>query len=140
MRSNYLAAGLIFNTAYDDNVHGRQRQHSSWRLYLHNFAYDYRSTRTTPRQQLALTYSPGFTFYQHTSTLNTANQNAAVNFQYRLSQHTTISLSDSFQKSSNAFDQLYPAYGRGISGSSQTPPVAVVAPYADSSTIRQMLD
>ena len=87
--------------------------------------------KTTPRQNLALTYSPGFTFYQHTSSLNAANQNAAVNFQYRLSQHTTISLSDSFQKSSNVFDQLYPVSGGAISGPSQTPPIGVVAPYAD---------
>jgi hypothetical protein len=129
-RSNYLAAGLIFNTAYNDNVLAGDST-----TPVSDFIYTISPTialnKTTPRQNLALTYSPGFTFYQHTSSLNAANQNAAVNFQYRLSQHTTISLSDSFQKSSNVFDQLYPISGGAISGPSQTPPIGVVVPYAD---------
>jgi hypothetical protein len=129
-RSNYLAAGLTFNTAYNDNVLA-----GNGTTPVSDFIYTIFPTitlnKTTPRQNLGLTYSPGFTFYQHTSSLNATNQNAAVNFQYRLSQHTTISLSDSFQKSSNAFDQLYPVSGGPISGSSQTPPIGVVAPYAD---------
>jgi hypothetical protein len=54
-----------------------------------------------------------------------------LNFQYRMSQHTTISLSDSFQKSSSVFNQLYPFSGGAISGSAQSPPAEVVAPYAD---------
>jgi hypothetical protein len=87
--------------------------------------------QTTTRQQLALIYSPGFTFYQKNSTLNASNQNANLNFQYRLSPHTSISLNDSFQKSSNAFDQLYPLSGTTISGSTQSPSAEVVAPYAD---------
>jgi hypothetical protein len=129
-RSNYLAAGLIFNTAYNDNVEA-----GGSTTPISDFIYTISPTitlsKTTPRQNLALTYSPGFTFYQHTSSLNAANQNAAVNFQYRLSKHTTISLNDSFQKSSNVFDQLYPISGGAISGPSQTPPIGVVAPYAD---------
>jgi hypothetical protein len=130
MRSNYLAAGLVFNTAYSDNVLVGNSV-----TPVGDFIYTILPTialnKTTPRQNLSLTYSPGFTFYQHTSSLNAANQNAAVNFQYRLSQHATITLSDSFQKSSNVFDQLYPISGGASSGSSQTPPIGVVAPYAD---------
>jgi hypothetical protein len=130
MRSNYLAAGLTFNTAYNDNVLAGDST-----TPVSDFIYTISPTiavnQTTSRQHLALTYSPGFTFYQKTSTLNAANQNAAANFQYRLSPHTTISLNDSFQKSSNAFDQLYPASGGVISGPSQTSPAAAVAPFAD---------
>jgi hypothetical protein len=130
IRSNYLAAGLIFNTAYSDNLLAGEST-----TPVSDFIYTISPTitlnKTTPRQNLALTYSPGFTFYQHTSALNAVNQNAAVIFQYRLSQHTTVSLNDSFQKSSNVFDQLYPVSGVAISGSSQTPPIGVVAPYAD---------
>jgi hypothetical protein len=130
IRSNFLAAGLIFNTAYNDNVLVGEST-----TPVSDFIYTISPTitlnRTTPRQNLALTYSPGFTFYQHTSTLNAADQSAALNFQYRLSPHTTISLRDSFQKSSNVFDQLYPLSGGGVSGSSQAQPVAVAAPYAN---------
>ena len=129
-RSNYLAAGLTANTAYNDNVLAGQGT-----TPVSDFIYTISPTialnKTTPRQNLAFTYSPGFTFYQHTSTLNTTDQNAAVSFQYRLSQHTTITLVDSFQKSSNALDQLYPSSGGATSGSSQTPPIGVVAPYAN---------
>jgi hypothetical protein len=130
MRSNYLDAGLILNTAYNDNV-----QAGTGATPVGDFIYTISPTitlnRTTQRQRVTLTYSPGFTLYQHTSTLNEMDQNAAVVFQYRLSQHMTTHLSDSFQKSSNVFDQLYPDSGTVISGSSQTTPVAVVAPYAD---------
>lgn len=130
MRSNYLDAGLLFNTAYTDNV-----QAGVGSTPVSDFIYTISPTitlnRTSSWHQLALTYSPGFTFYQPTSSLNTANQNAAVNFQSRPSQHTSISLSDSFQKSSNALKQLYPVAGGDISGSPQTPPVAVVAPNAE---------
>jgi hypothetical protein len=129
-RSNFLAAGLTINTAYNDNVLVSEGNNP-----ISDFIYTISPTialnKTTPRQNLVLTYSPGFTFYQKTSSLNTTGQNAAVSFQYRLSQHTTITLGDSFQKSSNAFDQLYPSSGGAISGSSQTQGVGVVAPYAN---------
>jgi hypothetical protein len=129
-RSNFLAAGFTLNTAYNDNVLVGEGTNP-----IGDFIYTISPTialnKTTPRQNLVLTYSPGFTFYQKTSSLNTTGQNAAVNFQYRLSQHTTITLGDSFQKSSNAFDQLYPPSGGAISGSSQTQGVGVVAPYAN---------
>jgi hypothetical protein len=129
-RSNFLAAGLAFNTAYNDNVLVGQGT-SPVSDFIYTISPTIALNKTTPRQNLALSYSPGFTFYQHTSTLNTTDQSASLSFQYRLSPHTTINLSDSFQKSSNAFDQLYPSSGGAISGSSQTPAVPVVAPYAN---------
>lgn len=129
-RSNFLAAGFTLNTAYNDNVLVGENINP-----IGDFVYTISPTialnKTTPRQNLTLTYSPGFTFYQKTTSLNTTGQNVAVSFQYRLSQHTTITLGESFQKSSNAFDQLYPSSGETISGSSQTPAVSVIAPYAN---------
>lgn len=129
MRLNYLAAALILNTSHDDNILAGGSaipigdvSYSVWPTITLNV--------TTPRQQRTLTYSPRFTFYQHTSTLNAADQNAALNFQYRLSEHTTISLNDSFQKFSNIFNQPYPVFGGAISGSALSPPIQVVAPYA----------
>jgi hypothetical protein len=129
-RSNYMAAGLILNTSYNDDVLAGDST-----TPVSDFIYAISPTislnQKTTRRNLVLTYSPGFTFYQHTSSLNTTNQNVSLNFQLRLSQHTTLNLSDTFQKSSNAFDQLYPISGGNISGSFQTPPTGVVAPYAD---------
>lgn len=129
-RSNYLTTGLTFTTAYDDNILAggstipvRDVSYSIWPTLTLNL--------TTPRQKRTITYSPGFTFYQHTTALNAADQNAILNFQYRLTQHTTISVNDSFQKISNVFNQPYPLLGGGISGSIQSPPTQVIAPYAD---------
>ena len=68
---------------------------------------------TTSRLHFILTYAPGFTFYQRESSLNEADQNASINFQYRLSPHVTFSARDGFQKSSSVFNQPDLACGRG---------------------------
>lgn len=129
-RSNYLTTGLIFNTAYDDNILAGGSTtpisdviYSIWPTITLNL--------TTPKQKRTFTYSPGFTFYQHTGALNAADQNAVLDFQYRLTQHTTIIVDDSFQKISNVFNQPYPLSGGAISGSAQSPPTQVIAPFAD---------
>lgn len=129
-RSNYVAAGLVFNTAYNDNVlQGGSNTPAGDVIYsfLPTITFD----QTKSRQHLGLLFSPGFTLYQHTSSLNAADLNLALNFQYRLTQHTTVSFNDSFQKSSNVFNQSYPFSGGAISGSSQSSPVGVIAPYAN---------
>jgi hypothetical protein len=132
-RSNYLAAGFSLITAYNNNVLVGDST-----TPVPDVTYSIWSSitleQTTPRQHLTLTYSPGFTFYQQTSALDSANQNATLNFQYRLSQHTNISLSDYFQKSSNVFNQPYPLSLGPISGSAQSLPAEVVAPFADRLT------
>lgn len=129
-RSNYLRYGLTFSAAYSDNVLGgistnpvSDISYSVWPT----IALD----ETTPRLHSVLTYSPGFTYYQRTSARNEADQNAALNIQYRLSQHVTVSGQDSFQKSSNLFNQPDLALSTPVSGSAQAPTVAVVAPLAD---------
>jgi|ERR1700733_8264990 len=130
MHSNYLAVGLVLNTAYADNVvvDGSAGPISDF-IYsiLPTIALD----KNTPRQLLSLTYSPGFTLYQRTSGLDAATQSVALIAGYRLSQHADITVSDSFQKSSSAFDQLSSSSGNGISGSTQIPSAEVVAPYAN---------
>jgi hypothetical protein len=130
MRSNYMAIGLILDTAYADNVvvDGSAGPISDF-IYsiLPTIALD----KNTPRQQLSLTYSPGFTLYQRASGLDAATQSVALVAGYRLSQHADVTVSDSFQKSSSAFDQLSSFSGNGISGSTQIPSAEVVAPYAN---------
>ena len=129
-RSNYLAGGFVFSTAYNDNVVA-----GGSTVPVGDVIYSILPTITlnqnTVRQQLALTFSPGFTFYQHTNALNAANQSAALDFQYRLSPHTTIRLGDSFQRSSSVFDQLDSVTGGAISGSTLSPPAQVIAPFAE---------
>ncbi|QNI33477.1 hypothetical protein H7849_05885 [Alloacidobacterium dinghuense] len=129
-RSNYLYAGFTVNTAYTDNVLAGTTTNpvgdTSYSIWP-TIAID----QTTPRLHQTFTYRPGFTIYQHTSSLNETDQNLAFDLQYRLSPHLTATVRDSFRKSSNVFNQSYPFTGEGISGSAQSPLVPVVAPFAD---------
>jgi hypothetical protein len=129
-RSNYLDYGVTFSTAYNDNVLGGSSanpvsdvNYSLWPT----IALD----ETTPRLHSLVTYSPGFTFYQRTSSRNEADQNAAIDVQYRLSAHVTASLRDSFHKSSGFFNQPDLTAASPVYGSGQVPPVTVIAPLAD---------
>ena len=129
-RSNYLLGGLTFNSTYTDNLLGggstkpvSDISYSLWPFVDLN--------QVTPRWHTDLTYSPGFTFYQHTSSYNQANQNVGVDVRYRLSPHVTLSLVDSLHKFSNVFNQPDLLTGTPVSGSGQSPAVAVIAPLAD---------
>ena len=132
-RSNYLRGGLTFNTAYSDNVLGgistnpvSDVSYSIWPT----IALD----ETTPRLHSVFTYSPGFTFYQRTSSRNETDQNLGLDVAYRLSPHVTVSFRDAFQKSSNVFNQPDLLAATPVSGSPQAPTEAVIAPVADRLT------
>ncbi len=125
-RSNYLRAGVTFDTAYDNNVlfdYTSNPVSSTIYSIRSTFAFD----KVTPRLKQTLTYSPGYTFYQNASTLNETDQNAALNLTYRMSPHAALSLLDSFYKSSYSQDEL----GGPISGSSQIPPAGAIPPFGD---------
>ncbi len=127
-RSNYLRAGFSLTTAYLDNVLAGEGNPVSDVIYT--IAPTFTLDQSTARTHRSLNYSPGFTFYQPTSVMNAMNQNATVGFHYRLSPHATISLHESFAQTSNVFDQPY----GGVSGSTQAPTNAVVAPSAEERT------
>jgi hypothetical protein len=132
-RSNYLRGGLTFNTAYSDNVLAGTSptpvsgvSYSVWPTV----ALD----ETTSRLHTVLTYAPGFTFYQRTSAYNEADQNLALDVRYRLSPHVTVSVRDSFQKSSDVFNQPNQGIDLAVSGSAQGGNETVIAPLADRLT------
>jgi hypothetical protein len=129
-RSNYLRGGLTFTTAYSDNVLGGITANPvsdvSYSI-LPNIALD----ETTPRLHWVLTYSPGFTFYQRVSSRNQANQNVAIDFHYRLSPHVTLTLGDTFQKSSSVLDQPDLSSASAVTGGLQGVGISVIAPLAD---------
>jgi hypothetical protein len=89
--------------------------------------------RLTPRLHQKWIYLPGFTLYQRTSARNEADQSAALDLQYRLSLHTTISGQDNFQKTSNIFNQSSLS-GQPVSGAPPSSPADVIAPFADRLT------
>jgi len=129
-RSNYLSGGINFNTAYNSNVYaggtGSPVSDMTYSIFP-TIAFK----RTTSRQVESVRYSPGFTFYQDTTSLNAVNQFANVDFEYRPSPHTTLSLGDTFQQNSNPFTQPGLS-GTTVSGSTQNPTGGLIAPYAKS--------
>lgn len=132
-RSNYLRAGLSFNTSYSDNVLGGTTSNPvsdvSYSIWP-SIALD----QKRPRLRWVLSYSPGFTFYQRVSSRNQDNQNVSTDFSYRLSPHVTLSLHDSFQKSSSLLNQPDLASNSPVTGGTQGVVTTVVAPLADQLT------
>ncbi len=129
-RSNYLRGGVTFNTAYSDNVLGATSttpvsdvSYSVWPT----IALD----ETTSRLHTLLTYAPGFTFYERTSSRNEQDQNLSLALQYRLSPHVTASFADGFQKSSSVFNQPDQGLAGAVSGTAQGANDSVIAPLAD---------
>jgi hypothetical protein len=80
------------------------------------------------RLEWVMSYSPGFTFYQKTTSRNAADQNLSLNLHYRLSPHVTLSLQDSLEKTSNAFSQSNVGT---VSGGAQGANQSVIAPVAN---------
>ena len=129
-RSNYLRGGVTFSTAYSDNILGST---GSTETPVSDVSYSIWPTialdETTTRLHWTLNYAPGFTFYQRTSARNEADQNASINFEYRITRHVTFSATDGFQKSSNVFNQ--PDLAGTVSGGAQGGDLSVIAPVAD---------
>jgi len=129
-RSNYLRAGVTVNGAYSDNVLGGVSRNP-----VSDVDYSIWPTITldqsTTRLHSLLTYAPGFTFYQRTSGRDETDQNATIDLQYRLSPHVTASFRDSFQRSSNVFNQPDLLSAGAVYGSGQVPTAAVISPVAD---------
>ena len=127
--TNALRYGFIFSPAYSDNVLGLTTGHP-----VSDMSYSLWPTigldAATNRLHWDVAYAPGFTFYQRTSSRNEADQNANLSLQYRLSPHVTLSARDTFQRSSNVFNQ--PSFGGQVfSGGVQGPNDSVIPPLAD---------
>jgi hypothetical protein len=132
-RSNFVQGGVTFTTAYSDNVLG-STQGSAVSDVSYSIAPTLSLDRTDTRLHSVFSYSPGFTFYQHTSERNQADHNIAADLSYRLSPHVTLDVRDTFRKSSDFFNQFNPGTTNQVNGGTQTPAVAVVPPLANQLT------
>jgi hypothetical protein len=129
-RSNYLSGGLVFSTAYQSDVTtGSNGQPISDVTYTISPTISLNQTRS--RLHWVFTYSPGFTFYQKTTSLNQATQNLGVNFSYRLSPHVTLSLRDSFQQTPSVLNQPTTDLQQPVSGGVSVPNYSVIAPNSE---------
>ena len=132
-RSNYLRGGLLFTTAYTDNAVGLVNGHAESDV-SYSVAPTLAIDETTSRTHFVMTYAPGFTFYQRFSARNETDQNAAIDFQYRLSPHVTFAAHDGFQKSSSVFNQSDLGSAGAVSGGTEGGNFSVIAPIADHLT------
>jgi hypothetical protein len=132
-RSNYLRGGLVFSSAYNSDAttgtNGQPISDVSYSIWP-TISLD----QTRSRLHWVLNYSPGFTFYQKTSSLNQADQNLGVNLSYRLSPHVTLSVRDTFAKTSNVLNQPISDLASPVSGGVYVPNNSVIAPIADTLT------
>jgi hypothetical protein len=128
IQENYLSGSVAASGGYVSNVLPSQTA-----TPVNDYTYAVFPTiaisRTAPRQQVTLSYTPSFIFYQPTNVLDTVDQGAALTFQDRLSRSVTFSLQDSFYRSSNVFDQSLLFSAGAITGSTQTPVLTVIFPF-----------
>jgi len=129
-RFNYLRYGISFTTAYTDNALGPLLGHPVSDL-SYSVAPMVMLDESTAQAHWLLTYAPGFTFYQKTSSLNEADQNAAITFQYRFTPHVTLNAHDGFQKSSNVFNEPDLGSEGTVLGGTQAPNLSILSPIAD---------
>ena len=130
-RSNYLRTGLTITPAYNDNVlpsGGSTAISDMTYSILPNLALDY----VTPRLHQTLTYTPGITIYEHTSALNNFDQAFSINYLYRLSRHSSVSVRDYFYKSSNVFNRPYSVSSTPIGGAPPAAAQGFIAPWDNS--------
>ena len=129
-RENYLSGGIVFGSAYSDNVltsaAGNPLGDLSFSVFP-TLAID----QTRPRLHWSLSYAPGFTFYRRFDSRNETDQNVGINFEYQLTPHVTLSLRDAFQKSSSAFNSPSQSLTGAVSGSALGSGNLVLAPIAD---------
>ena len=132
-RSNFLRVGFTASSSYSTNLTGAGSSNSvggmSYSIWP-TFALDSK----TSQAHLVLSYSPGFTYYQHAASDNQMDQNLTATFQYRLSPHLALSLQEGFQKTANIFNQPNPLSATSVSGSFPTQGLAIVVPNADQIT------
>lgn len=128
-RTNYLSGGLIFSSAYDDNLipYGSNR--------LVDVSYTVAPTialRMTRRRLLwTLSYSPGYTFYQRYTAYNQAYQNLSTDLSLRLSPHFTFTAQELFSQSPMIEGQPN-QFDTETGGVVQTPNQTIVAPIVDT--------
>lgn len=132
-RSNYLGIGVMGSAAYVTNVVPDEFA-SPVNDETYFFGPSVSFDRSNGRLRETLSYSPGFTFYQHVTALNQSSQNAAGVLDYRLSPHSALTIHDSFLKTSNVFSAPYSFSGGSVSGSPVSQDTPVIAPYANEIT------
>jgi hypothetical protein len=100
-RLNYLRAGLNFGTTSDDNVLNLSTNGQGVSEVRYSIWPTLSLEQTRSRLRWDLSYSPEFTFHQRYSSVHEFDHSLALGLEYRLSPHVTLSLKESFQRTSD---------------------------------------
>lgn len=101
-RSNYLAGGVGFTAAFDDNVLAGATVHPTTdRIY--SILPTISLGQKTPRQNRSFSYSAGFTFYDPTTALNEVDQIGDFQYDFRINARLALSVRDSVLQTSDVF-------------------------------------
>ena len=128
-RTNYLRGGVTSTTAYINNLYagsGGAPIAETTESVLPTITYN----ATTPRRHTTVSYSSGFTFYQPSSGLNEVDNTATAVTEFRLTAHTSLSATDSFQDSSSPFSPGDAGAGGTVSGAPASSTPGVIPPFA----------
>jgi hypothetical protein len=133
VRNNYLTLGVTSTAGYDDNVAaGYSTIPESDMIY--SFWPTVSLDKNTLRIREKFNYSPGFTFYEPHTLHNASDQNASANITLHPSETTTISMLDSFVRSSTLYNQPNGSSGGAVTGGTPGQVVGAIAPFADRIT------
>jgi hypothetical protein len=124
-RTNYLRGGLSVGTAYDDNALPSSGQVVGDVRYSIWPSLTLQQSRS--RLGWTLSYSPGYTFHQRLSSINGLDHNLALGFDYRLSPHVTVTVANSFRKTSDLLSLPYQS-GVGSGSGIQGPNDSIIPP------------
>ena len=124
-RTNYLRGSLALVSIYDDNMLPYSAPGITDIQYSAQPSLDLQQSRA--RLSWEADYRPGFKFYQRNSSLNGVDHALQLGLTYRLAPHVTMSLSDTFQKTS---DLLYLSEIAPI----QQSPISLVPPTTPKTT------
>lgn len=127
-RSNYIRGGLGFTTTYDDNVLNTSDNTLSDVSYaiLPHIELD----QTRGRLKWMLDYSGGVTLNQRLTSRNQGSHNAGLKFDYRLSPHVTLRLTDRFTDTTSFFTTDNNFFGTPTGGVLQSPNSSLITPLA----------
>src|SRR5450631_513764 len=110
LRENYLEGGVNVSTTYDSNLLSQSSSSSSSTQPVGGFTYSInpRVGLRIVRRRLSwgMNYAFGYVIDQKYSAYDEASHNASFNLKYRLSPHSTLSLTDNFSRIPQLVNQL----------------------------------
>jgi hypothetical protein len=127
-RTNYLRGGIGLRASYDDNTLNSASNTVGDLGYavMPHIAWD----RSTPRLHWIFDYAAGLTVNQRLTERNQGSHDLGVDFQYRLSPHVDLHLTDRFSLTTGFFNQLQGNLDEPTPGVVQQPNQAVITPLA----------